>query len=668
VKPTIAAERGFVIYLKPRSHRPMRSGITKLDVMTIIAIVCLLTVNGISALPGLRERARCKQCASRLRDIGLALHAYHDVHHALPPAAFWETSELSIGRPLLGDTKVDRDSIRAIRQNWAQLLLPFLGNQDVAGAFHAEQSIAVPANATARNAALPSMRCPSDSFNELNNPYIVTFSDSSTAAFARGNYAINGGSHTLWTFPGFLCEPAPNGHHMSYDSRAKLFQWWGAGIAGFNKCFSFEDITNGLSTTVAVDEIRAGISSLDPRGAWALGRIGSSVTWAHGVNGDDCGPNNPGPDSDDILMGTEAHVLIGRDRITEAAMPFCDHCNDGSQATARSQHPHGVNALMLDNTVRFISDQVDPGLWHVIHSRETPKEAFVEPLEALLRKTSVEQRATAGSSGTSGHRLSKSSERTPPEITNSIGMRFRRIPPGEFTMGLPDKNDWYPYPQGSVAHRVVLTRPFYLAAYEVTQADFIRVMNRPPDSLPLRRDDTHFDPRTSGRFPVASVTWFDCSEFCARLSTLPTEHIEGRRYRLPTEAEWEYACRGGSTEPYPVARDAAVGQQTGVLVGLDPYAWPLAVSPVGSYAPNRFGLYDMCGNVFEWVTDWYEPGYYARSPFIDPPGPERGYLKVVRGWHWRYIGKHCKWEYLATAPWRRSEYIGFRVVCVVRPE
>ena len=157
-----------------------------------------------------------------------------------------------------------------------------------------------------------------------------------------------------------------------YDHKTRQLQFWGNGIAGFNKCFSLKDFNNGLSTLAAVEELRAGIDPADPRGVWALGQIGGSVTWAHGANGDDGGPNCQNPDADDVLHGDELVAKFGVERLLDLGMPICDHCKQNLQATSRSLHPGCVNVLFLDGSVRAVGNGVDLGLWHVMHSRDTP--------------------------------------------------------------------------------------------------------------------------------------------------------------------------------------------------------------------------------------------------------------------------------------------------------
>ena len=178
----------------------------------------------------------------------------------------------------------------------------------------------------------------------------------------------------------------------------------------------------------------------------------------------------------------------------------------------------------------------------------------------------------------------------PAEFTNSIGMKFKLIPAGEFMMGSPeDEEDRLDY-EGPV-HRVRITKPYYLGTYEVTQAEYERIMDENPSRF------------KGSKRPVERVSWNDAVVFCKRLS-----EKEGRAYRLPTEAEWEYACRGGTTTPFHFGR-ILNGKQANCR-GDQPYGTETKgpylgeTASVGSYTANAFGLYDMHGDVWEWCSDW----------------------------------------------------------------
>jgi formylglycine-generating enzyme required for sulfatase activity len=235
-------------------------------------------------------------------------------------------------------------------------------------------------------------------------------------------------------------------------------------------------------------------------------------------------------------------------------------------------------------------------------------------------------------------------------------MQFVRLPPGKFVMGLPDEeiNSVFDHDDAAVPHEVELTQPVWMAVCEVTRSDY--------DSVTFSRpNDGETESEADRGMPVSDVTWDDAAEFCERLSALPDEVAAGRSYRLPTEAEWEYACRAGRSEPRIHVPERQPGDASGENAMKSP---PLPITRVGTNAPNEFGLFDMRGNVWEWCSDWSHPDYYAQSPLQDPSGPDRGYLKVVRGSDWLYVGQRCTLGFRATEPWLKSPFIGFRIVCV----
>ena len=302
------------------------------------------------------------------------------------------------------------------------------------------------------------------------------------------------------------------------------------------------------------------------------------------------------------------------------------------------------------------------------------------------------------------------------QITNSIGMKLVLIPAGEFKMGSAesaeataaffnktygskqDADVWFmaEHPQ----HRVRITRPFYLGAYHVTRGQFRQFVNdtgyetdgeKPdkglikgqvgfdPDGGKLSIDKIRIDKKYSWRnagfeqtdeHPVVNVSWNDAVAFCKWLS-----RKEGNSYRLPTETEWEYACRAGATtryysgdDPETLAKVGNVGDATlkanfldarCTIKASDGYAF---TSPVGSFQPNAFGLYDMHGNACQWCSDWYGREYYAASPTVDPTGPNSGDSRVLRGSSWESLPAGGRSAQLEGAwPTYRTWTQGFRV-------
>lgn len=234
----------------------------------------------------------------------------------------------------------------------------------------------------------------------------------------------------------------------------------------------------------------------------------------------------------------------------------------------------------------------------------------------------------------------------PLAIANSIGMKLMPIPAGEFLMGAAD-DEKEASEDEKPRHRVRITRPFYLGAFEVTQEEYERVMGKNPSFFAASgygRDRVKgLDTR---RFPAEQVRWVDAVEFCRKLTNLPAEKKAGRVYRLPTEAEWEYACRAGTTTPFHFGKSLSARQAN--FNGQHPYGgaekgpFLVRTTKVGSYPPNAFGLYDMHGNVWEWCADWYGRGYYRNSPVDDPKGPKSGSMRVIRGGEWYGDGRDCR--------------------------
>ena len=248
----------------------------------------------------------------------------------------------------------------------------------------------------------------------------------------------------------------------------------------------------------------------------------------------------------------------------------------------------------------------------------------------------------------------------PVELTDSIGMKLVLIPAGEFVMGggvsasevarqVGGRPEFYE--NELPHHRVKITKPFYLGMYEVTQAEYEAIMQHNPSRFKGRDNSS-----------VENVRWEDAVEFCRRLS-----EKDEKEYRLPTEAEWEYACRAGAASQYPSGNDHD---------RLDEYAWysdKTGTGPalVGQLKPNAWGLYDMHGNADEWCSDWYGEDYYSGrpNPDKDPEGPETGGERVMRGG-----GKNsCFARSCRSAnryggdPAKKVAYHGFRVVCEVKP-
>jgi formylglycine-generating enzyme len=295
-------------------------------------------------------------------------------------------------------------------------------------------------------------------------------------------------------------------------------------------------------------------------------------------------------------------------------------------------------------------------------------------------------------------------------ITNSVGMKLALIPAGEFMMGngheaddevalrlryglnMPASAVLDEYPQ----HRVRITRPFYMGTMHVTRGQFRQFVEATGFKTEAEAGEnpgaSGWDPKISGfrydakfswrdmgldqtdEHPVLCVSWNDAVAFCKWLS-----QKEGKTYRLPTEAEWEYACRAGTTTRYWCGEDPEGVVQAGNLADgtmLEKYpTWTNVVkakdgyiftAPEGSFKPNAFGLYDMHGNGWQWCSDWYDEYYYSRSPVDDPTGPDSGKDRVMRGGSWNSMpgSGHSAYRNKLPPTFRCVDGTSFRVVMV----
>jgi formylglycine-generating enzyme required for sulfatase activity len=222
------------------------------------------------------------------------------------------------------------------------------------------------------------------------------------------------------------------------------------------------------------------------------------------------------------------------------------------------------------------------------------------------------------------------------DLGGGTTMELVLVPAGEFMMG----RDTGSAPEEKPVHKVKISQPFYMAKYETTQEQYEKVMGTNPSSFKNPKN------------PVENVSWNDAQEFCKKVGAMAKRQVQ-----LPTEAQWEYACRAGS------AKD-----DEGPVFELgwhDNCGYPRHPHTVGEKAANAFGLYDMYGNVGEWCSDWYDAKYYETSPSVDPQGPAQGTDKVSRGGAW---GQHvascmpaCRQN---IHPVTVHYYYGFRIVAI----
>lgn len=301
------------------------------------------------------------------------------------------------------------------------------------------------------------------------------------------------------------------------------------------------------------------------------------------------------------------------------------------------------------------------------------------PLASLVprgRQNAMRIRPIAGQGADGGDEIT----------TNQLGMKLVLVPAGEYRMGFSSRADFTD--RDEYPHRVCLSRPFYLGVHEVTVGQFRRFVDATGYRTEGERGnglnhgfagpDKQFDlgPYTwrdpgfpqDDHSPVVLVSWNDATEFCRWLSLQ-----ENKSYRLPTEAEWEWACRAGATTCFSTGDAEKTLREVANIYKVQPKPEPSAIlwgegygflTPVGTYRANRFGLYDMHGNVQEWCVDRYQADYYAVSPATDPKGPSEGEKRVFRGgsfdlqpWYARCANRACG------IPSYRFYDLGFRVAC-----
>ena len=233
-------------------------------------------------------------------------------------------------------------------------------------------------------------------------------------------------------------------------------------------------------------------------------------------------------------------------------------------------------------------------------------------------------------------------ERMTLKLGGGVTLELVKIPAGTFMMGSPTGS-------GSVdeaQRRVTISKPFYMGIHQVTQAQYQAVMGSNPSTFRDRED--------SALRPVENVAWDDAVEFCEKLENL--SEMTGRKVRLPTEAEWEYACRAGTTTAYAFG-DALTEELANFT--MVPHGGT-GTMPVGSFPENTWGLFDMHGNVWEWCADWYGP--YPMGAATDPKGVLRGKYRVLRGGSWDDYSLICRSANRGmSGPGLWSNLVGFRI-------
>jgi sulfatase modifying factor 1 len=233
----------------------------------------------------------------------------------------------------------------------------------------------------------------------------------------------------------------------------------------------------------------------------------------------------------------------------------------------------------------------------------------------------------AANAALAGDSFIHAQQKDPPKnFTNSIGMKFVWIPPGTFMMGSPkEEKERF---DNETQHKVTLTKGFYMGVYTVTQEEWQAVMGKNPSFFKGEKN-----------LPVEQVSWDDCQDFIKKL-----REKDKKPYRLPTEAEWEFACRAGTTTPFHFGETISTDQANyngDLTYGNGKKGkYRKKPTPVGSFTANAWGLHDMHGNVAQWCQDWQ--GDYPQKDVVDPQGAEKSQFRVLRGGSWLAIPQHCR--------------------------
>ena len=309
--------------------------------------------------------------------------------------------------------------------------------------------------------------------------------------------------------------------------------------------------------------------------------------------------------------------------------------------------PH-VNAAIRRALAKEQQDRPTSGQGLVSLLESPPKSA--KPVELPVKTGEEFKPPVVDAPAPAEHDVSKT---VTIDLGGGVTMELVLIESGEFLMGSPSSEAKRGGDEGP-QHRVRISESFYLGKYEVTQSQWRAVMGSDP---------SYFE---GDNLPVEVVSWNDCQEFCRKLS-----ERTGRTIRLPTEAEWEYSCRAGTTTPFHFGSTISTDQVN--YDGNYPYGagrkgvYREKTTPVGSFPANAWGLYDMHGNVWEWCGDWYGEDYYASSPGTDPAGPGSGEDRVLRGGSWYDGARGCRCA-LRSGLWPDGlDFIGFRVVAGTLP-
>jgi prepilin-type N-terminal cleavage/methylation domain-containing protein len=328
---------------KDQGRQPGRLAFTLVELLVVIAIIGILVALLLPAIQAAREAARRSQCQNNLKNLGLALHNYHDNYKAFPPALLTLTNA--------GDGVMNGSRLFS---TWSILILPYMEEQSLHDKFDivpftrriTDDAAGSTRNQDARGTELPVFRCPSD--RGPASRYHGTFAGKDSPNWARGNYGLN--AFQFWPASFNSIDPILG---STWDN-------WNAGIGGINKSNSIAKITDGTSNTIMLGEMRVGVVEDDPRGVWALGMCGSNYHCRH-VTNYTWSPNSCYGGDDDLYNGPNIITEYGDQNLAaECMLPWSGGGLSG-QSVMRSSHVGGIFVAMADASVRFISDFIDTG-------------------------------------------------------------------------------------------------------------------------------------------------------------------------------------------------------------------------------------------------------------------------------------------------------------------